>query len=151
MALICIYQKIKWVSSSNLNLQNLPTRFETQITTHTTQTKQKLFYHKVKNNQRNHSSEWTFFKNCIFGCLKYHKGSIIVWIVIYVFGIFSMSYKVSQNLTQMKFFFTCSKHLNLDNGQFLSFSNIFFSTKCAPFLLKIEEDFNIYDQKGKRN
>jgi hypothetical protein len=33
---------------SNLNLQNLPTKFETQIITHTIQTKQKLFYHKVK-------------------------------------------------------------------------------------------------------
>jgi hypothetical protein len=25
----------------------------------------------------------------------------------------------------------------------------FFSTKCAPFLLKIGEDFNIDDYKGK--
>jgi len=25
----------------------------------------------------------------------------------------------------------------------------FFSTKCAPFLLKVGEDFNIDDEKGK--
>jgi hypothetical protein len=99
-----------------LKLKNLPTRFEIQITIHTTQTKLKLFYHKVKNSQRNHSNEWTFFKNYIFGCLKYHKGSIIVWIFINVFGIFSMNSKVSQSLTQIKNVFTCSKHLNLDNG-----------------------------------
>jgi hypothetical protein len=28
---------------------------------------------------------------------------------------------------------------------FVFFSNILFSTKCAPFFLKIEEDFNIDD------
>jgi hypothetical protein len=27
---------------------------------------------------------------------------------------------------------------------------LFFSTKCAPFLLKFGEDFNIDDLKGKR-
>jgi hypothetical protein len=26
----------------------------------------------------------------------------------------------------------------------------FFPTKCAPFLLKVGEDFNIDDYKGKR-
>jgi hypothetical protein len=34
----------------------------------------------------------------------------------------------------------------MDNPCF--FQTSFFSTKCAPFLLKIEKDFNIDDQKG---
>jgi hypothetical protein len=36
----------------------------------------------------------------------------------------------------------------VDNPCF--FQTSFFFTKCAPFLLKIEEDFNIDDQKEKR-
>ncbi len=39
--------------------------------------------------------------------------------------------------------------MKVDNLFLLQMS--FFSTKCAPFLLKIEEDFNINDLKGKRN
>jgi hypothetical protein len=35
------------------------------------------------------------------------------------------------------------KHSNLESGQSLFFSNVFFSTKCVPFFLKIEKDFNI--------
>jgi hypothetical protein len=30
------------------------------------------------------------------------------------------------------------------------FSNVFFLIKCAPFLFKIEEDFNIDDYENKR-
>jgi hypothetical protein len=41
------------------------------------------------------------------------------------------------------------KHSNFENGQSLFFSNVIFSTKCAPFLLKIGKDFNIDDQKAK--
>jgi len=36
----------------------------------------------------------------------------------------------------------------MDNPCF--FQTFFFSTKCAPFLLKIGNDFNIDDQKGKK-
>jgi hypothetical protein len=36
----------------------------------------------------------------------------------------------------------------VDNPCF--FETSFFPTKCAPFLLKIERDFNIDDYKGKR-
>jgi hypothetical protein len=32
--------------------------------------------------------------NCIFVCLKNHKGNVIVWIVIKVLGIFSINCKV---------------------------------------------------------
>jgi hypothetical protein len=38
--------------------------------------------------------------------------------------------------------------LRVDNPCFFQMS--FFSTKCAPFLLKIGEDFSIDDYKGKR-
>jgi hypothetical protein len=58
------------------------------------------------------------------------EGNIIVWIVINLFGIFFINCKI-----------TCSKHSNLESGNFLFFSN---------FLLKIEEDFNIDDYEGKR-
>ncbi len=33
---------------------------------------------------------------------------------------------------------------------FIFFKGLFFLTECAPFLLKIEEDFNIHNYKGKR-
>jgi hypothetical protein len=57
----------------------------------------------------------------------------------------------AQRLTQIKNDFACSKHSNLKSGgQFLFFIDIIFSTKCASFLLKIEEDSNIDDLKGKR-
>jgi hypothetical protein len=36
----------------------------------------------------------------------------------------------------------------MDNPYF--FQMFFFPTKCAPFLLKIGEDFNINDYKGKK-
>jgi 2-iminoacetate synthase ThiH len=50
----------------------------------------------------------------------------------------------AQRLTQIIFSFAFSKHLNLNNGDF--FFQMYFSfIKCAPFLLKIEEDFNIDD------
>jgi hypothetical protein len=57
----------------------------------------------------------------------------------------------AQSLTQIKKYIACSKHSNFDNRacskdmfkrQSLLFQS-FFSTKCAPFLLKIGEDFNI--------
>ncbi len=50
-----------------------------------------------------------------------------------------------KSLTQIKNVFTCSKHSNLENGQSSFFSNVFFFTKCPPFLLKIGKDFNIDD------
>jgi hypothetical protein len=57
-----------------------------------------------------------------------------------IFGIFFINCKVymkHQSLTQIKNVFACSKHLNFESGQSLFFSNIFFSIKCAPFLLKL--------------
>jgi hypothetical protein len=39
----------------------------------------------------------------------------------------------------------CSKHSNFKNEQSFFFQTSFLSTKCAPFLLKIEKDFNIDD------
>jgi hypothetical protein len=47
--------------------------------------------------------------------------------------------------TNQKCLNACSKHSNIESEQYLYFSNIFFSTKCGPFLLKIEKDFNIDD------
>jgi hypothetical protein len=41
-----------------------------------------------------------------------------------------------------------SQTLKVDN--LCIFQMCFFPTKCAPFFLKIEEDFNIDDIKGKR-
>ncbi len=56
-----------------------------------------------------------------------------------------------QSLTQIKNVFACSKHSNLESGQVLFFfQTSFFSTKCAPFFLKIKKDLNIDDYKGKR-
>jgi hypothetical protein len=85
--------------------------------------------------------------NCIFVCLKNHKGSIIIWIVIIVLKHFPLIAK-----------FTCSKlDTNIKKNCMFKelepqkwivrvfFQTSFFSTKCAPFLLKIENDFNIDD------
>ncbi len=85
--------------------------------------------------------------NYIFACLKNKKGNIIVWIVINVFEIFFIDCKVYMFKAWHKaqIFFTCSKHSNFENGQSLFFSNVFFYTKCAPFLLKIGKQFNIDD------
>jgi hypothetical protein len=52
-------------------------------------------------------------------------------------------------LTQIKNVFACSKHSNLKNGQSLFFSNIFFFTKCAPFLLKIGKDLTLMIRRAK--
>jgi hypothetical protein len=43
-----------------------------------------------------------------------------------------------------------SKHLNFNIGQPFFFSNFGFSPKCAPFLLKIEEDSTLMIRKAKR-
>jgi hypothetical protein len=69
--------------------------------------------------------------------LDYHK---VFWNVFH-----QLQSLHAQSLTQIKNVFACSKHSILKNGQSLFFSNVFFSTKCAPFLSKIGEDFNIYD------
>jgi hypothetical protein len=39
--------------------------------------------------------------------------------------------------------------LEVDN--FCFFQMFFFFTKCAPFLLKIKEDFKINDYKGQKD
>jgi hypothetical protein len=55
------------------------------------QKKKKLLFHEGKNKIKGATqSEWTLFKIAFFICLKDHKGSIIVWIVIKVFEIFSI-------------------------------------------------------------
>jgi hypothetical protein len=46
-----------------------------------------------------------------------------------------------------KLYLQSTQTLRMDNPYFFQMS--FFSTKCAPFLLKIGEDFNIDDYKGK--
>jgi len=53
-----------------------------------------------------------------------------------------------QNLTQIKNAFACSKHSNLENG-FFFFFNVIFSTKCAPFILKIGEGLTFMIRKAK--
>jgi hypothetical protein len=84
------------------------------------------------------------FLNYIFVCLKDHRGSIIVYIIIIFLEYFTLITK-----------FTCSK-LNTNqkkNCMFKTFKPwkwivfIFLKrlTKCAPFHLKIEKDFNIDD------
>jgi hypothetical protein len=52
-------------------------------------------------------------------------------------------------LTPIKNVFACSKHSNFENGQSLFFSNVVFSTKCAPFFLKIGEDLTLIIKKEK--
>jgi hypothetical protein len=83
-------------------------------------------------------------QNYIFVCLKDHKGNIIVWIIIKKIGIISINYKVYMLKAWHKF-----KKLHVQNTQPSKvdipyfFQTFFFSTKCAPFLLKIGKDFNI--------
>jgi hypothetical protein len=55
-----------------------------------------------------------------------------------------------QSLTKIKNVFACSKHSNLENGQSLFFPNVYFSTKCVPFLLKIGKDFNTLTLMNRR-
>jgi hypothetical protein len=70
---------------------------------------------------------------------------------LFFLEMFSIIYKIYiSSLTQIKNVFACSKHSNLESGQSLFFFKLLFSTKCAPFLVKIEKDFNIDDYKGKR-
>ncbi len=84
--------------------------------------------------------------NCIFVCLKNHKGSIIVWIVIIIFGIFFIVCIHAQNLggglhvqnTQI---------LKVDNPYF--FRTSFFSIKCTPFLLKIKKIVTLMIRREK--
>ncbi len=92
--------------------------------------------------------------NYIFVCLKNHKWSNKhnnldcykkIWNIFHQFQSLHAQY-----LTQIKNVFACSKHSNLKNGQSSFFPNVLFFTNCAPFFLKIGEDFNIDDQKGKR-
>jgi hypothetical protein len=54
-----------------------------------------------------------------------------------------------QNLTQIKNVFACPKHSNFKNGQSLFFSNIIFSTKFAPFLLKIGKNLTLIIRRAK--
>jgi hypothetical protein len=60
-------------------------------------------------------------------------------------GIFFINYKdyMLKSWHKSKKINSCSKHSNLENGLFLFFSNILYSTQYAPFFLKIREDFNI--------
>ncbi len=54
------------------------------------------------------------------------------------------------NLTQFLKKLHVESTQTLRTWTILVFFKHFFSTKCAPFLFKIEKDFNIDDQKGKR-
>ncbi len=92
------------------------------------------------------------FLNYIFICLKDHKWSIIVWIVIMFFGIFF----ISCNIYIFKVWHKSIMLLHVQSIQTLRVNNLcflfkcLFFTKCPPFLLKIKEDFNIDDYEGKR-
>jgi hypothetical protein len=63
-----------------------------------------------------------------------------------VFGIFFWIVKFDTNQKCFYMF----KTLKPWKWLVLVFFQMFFFTKCAPFLLKIKEDFNIDDYKGKR-
>jgi hypothetical protein len=69
-----------------------------------------------------------------------------------VFGIFSMNCKVYMFKVwhKSKMFLQVQSTQTSRMNIFCFFQMFFFSTKCAPFLLKIKEDFNIDDYKGKR-
>ncbi len=68
------------------------------------------------------------FLNYKFVCLKDHKWSIIVWIIITFFRIFFINYKVYMLKASHNFFLkiTCSKHSNIESGQLLFFSHVLF-------------------------
>ncbi len=92
------------------------------------------------------------FFNYIFVCLKNHKGRIIVWIILIFWGIFSINCKFymfkTWHISKMFLHVQNTQTLKLDNPYFIETS--FFPTKCAPFLLKIGDDFNSDNYKGKR-
>ncbi len=81
------------------------------------------------------------FKNCIFVCLKDHKWPIIIWIVIILFEIFSINYKVYI----LKVWHKSKIFLHVQSTQISRMDSFLFSTKCAPLFLKIGKDFNIDD------
>jgi hypothetical protein len=81
-----------------------------------------------------------------FCMLENHKWSIIVWIVIIFLGIFFINCKVYilkvWHNSKMFSHVQSTQTSRVDNACFFQMS---FFTKCAPFLLKIGEDFNIDD------
>jgi hypothetical protein len=81
----------------------------------------KLYFCMFKSSKGNHNN------------LDYHE---FFWDFFSLIENFTCS-KLDTN----QFFFACSKHSNLKSGQSLFFSNIFIFIKCAPFFLKIGEDF----------
>jgi hypothetical protein len=84
--------------------------------------------------------------------LKDYKRNIIVWTIINFFGIFSISYKFymfkAWHISKMFLYVQSTQTLKMNKFYFFQMS--FFSTKCAPFLLKIGEDFNIDNYTSKR-
>jgi hypothetical protein len=55
----------------------------------------------------------------------------------------------AQSLIQIKNVFACSKHSNLKSGHFFFFSNVIFSTKCAPFFIKFEKNLTLMIRRTK--
>jgi hypothetical protein len=78
--------------------------------------------------------------------IKNHKKSIINWIVNFFKKFHYLQSFNAQNLIQIsrcfKSIFACSKQLRVKK---CFFKHSFLKIKCAPFLLKIEEDINIDD------
>ncbi len=85
-------------------------------------------------------------------CIFETQVEIMVCIIINVFGIFSINCKVYMfkvwHKQKMFLHVQSTQTLKMDYPYF--FQTSFFSTKCAPFLLKVREDFNIDVYKGKR-
>jgi hypothetical protein len=82
--------------------------------------------------------------------LKDHKGNIIVWIVIILKIYFPLIEKFTcSNLDTQKKNLKKFKAIKPREWTILVFSNIFFYTKCAPFLLKIGEILTLMIRMAK--
>jgi len=78
--------------------------------------------------------------NYTFVCLKDHKGSIIVWIVIIVFGIFSINHKVymfkAWHESKMFFHVQSTQTCRMDNLYF--FKHLFFLSNVHHSFWKLK-------------
>lgn len=99
-----------------------------------------ILYVGWKHNQRSHLNGWTLLKIVFLYFEKITRGTQFFWNKLH----YLQSLNV-QNLIQIKNVFACLNNKFFYSGQFLFFSTSFFWVKCAPFIFKIGEHFNIDD------
>ncbi len=86
----------------------------------------------------------------IFVCLKDHKWSIIVWIVIFFSECFPLIAKFTcSNFDTNKTCFCMFKALKPREWTFFFFQTSIFSTKCAPFFKKLERILTLMIRRAK--